>query len=163
MKYLLTLFILILGLAVTNEIKAQSTPTTTVSAYSNVLGTPRVGASFNNIFEYQFYIFTPDVDIPANDVVLTVTLPVNLGFMYGDSSCTKTNPTIEQTIVTCHLGTVLKHPIDYSKFLRFYVFPQIAGNAIVTSTIKGSNTPEYTFTKTVTILPEKSRRRVIFN
>jgi hypothetical protein len=162
MKIFTILFVLMIGLTAATELKAQETPSTEVSAVSNILGTPRVGISYTNVFEYQFYINTPNVDIPANDVVLTVTLPVNFGYMYGDSSCTKTNPTIEQTILTCNLGTVFKHPIDYSKFLRIYLFPQVAGNAVITSTIKGSNTPEYTFTKTVTVLPEKSRKRIRF-
>jgi hypothetical protein len=164
MKYLSTLFVLMLGLAAANELKAQSTPTaaTTVSAFSQLLGTPRVSADSNNIFQYQFYVFTPNVDIPATDVVLTVTLPVQIGYVNGDSSCTKVNPTVEQTIVTCNLGTVMKHPIDYSRFLRFYVFPQVAGEAIVTATIQGSNTPAFTFTRKITILPEKSRKRVRF-
>lgn len=171
MKIHKLLFVLMLALSAKTGLQAQTpdatTTTTSVTAFANVPNANAVRLNSGNFMEYHFYIFASDFAVPATDVVLTINFPVQVGYVYaGDgANCIGSNPTSnsrELTIVTCNLGNVPRGAIDYSKLIRIVAFPQFAGAAIVTGTIKGTNTASYSFTNTVTILPEKSRKRIRF-
>lgn len=165
MKKLTMLFVLAFGFALVNADAQEPTPTPVLPRVyiEPALVPPSIVRldSGQNV-DFQFYVFNDNASIPATDVIVNAKLSPSLTFVSasvsGFGSCSYADDTI-----TCNLGTVEKHPYDYSRIIKIYAKPTVAETVTIFGTIKGSNTLISNFGNSKTVNPAKSRKRVRFN
>jgi hypothetical protein len=158
------LFLIITAvLSATIWTQAQSPVDLRISSISN-FSSVRLGSGQDIVFHIPVYI---ESRRQASGVVVTAELPAGVTFLLVKTDTGTCG--FADNLITCNLGVVGREgmqAMDWVAYIQIFVKPIEVGTVSLTARITASeadpNLANNTTTRTVTVIPPKSRKRVRF-